>query len=130
MDNCVMVRTRDDDGGPHTAGHRTLIESARDRQVEPAGVRPVRPAGCRRSASARLALLLDLGGLAAQLAEVVQLRPADVAAGDDLDPLDDRGVHREGALHADAEADLADGESLADAAALTADDDALEDLDA
>src|SRR3954467_4369352 len=84
------------------------------------------------SVSARddVALLLDLGGLAAQLAEVVQLGAADVTAGHDLDLLDDRGVHREGALDADAEADLADGEGLADAAALTADDDALEDLDA
>ncbi len=36
----------------------------------------------------------------------------------------------EGALHPDAEADLADGEGLADAPALTADDDALEDLHA
>src|SRR5215212_3397466 len=101
-------------------------------------VRPGRPAAAmagrdrRSSVSARddVALLLDLGGLAAQLAEVVQLRPADVATRDDLDLLDDRGVHREGALHADAEADLAHGEGLADAAALTADDDALEDLDA
>src|SRR4051794_1286781 len=88
--------------------------------------------GCPRTGSAddRLALLLDLGGLAAELAQVVQLGPADVAAGDDLDPLDDRGVHREGALHSDAEADLADGEGLADPTALAPDHDALEDLDA
>src|SRR5256885_8570076 len=32
--------------------------------------------------------------------------PADVTAGHDLDLLDDRGVQREGALHADTEADL------------------------
>ena len=38
-------------------------------------------------------------------------------------------VHREGALDADAEADLADGEGLAEAGALAADDRALEDLD-
>src|SRR3954452_4991118 len=106
-------------------------------------VRPGRPAGTttgrdrRSGVSARgqsarddVALLLDLGGLAAQLAEVVQLGAADVTADEDLDLLDDRGVHREGALHADAEADLADREGLADAAALTADDDTLEDLDA
>ena len=77
-----------------------------------------------------LALLLDLGLLAAQVAQVVQLGAAHVTAGHDLDLLDDRGVHREGALDADAEADLADGEGLAEAAALAADDDALEDLDA
>src|SRR3954454_20394919 len=91
-----------------------------------------RPGRGRAGVSARddVALLLDLGGLAAQLAEVVELGPTDVTAGQHLDLLDDRGVHREGALHAHAEADLADGEGLADAAALTADDDALEDLDA
>ena len=37
---------------------------------------------------------------------------------------------RERALHAGAEADLADREGLAQAAAVTADDDTLEDLDA
>src|SRR3954454_3425727 len=78
------------------------------------------------SAHDRVALLLDLGGLAAQLTEVVQLGATHVTAGHDLDLLDDRGVHREGALHADGEADLADGEGLADARALAADDDALE----
>src|SRR5947209_12923822 len=82
------------------------------------------------SARDGLALLLDLGGLAAQLAEVVELGAAHVAARHDLDLLHDRGVHREGALDTDAEADLADGEGLADPAALAPDDDALEDLDA
>src|SRR3954451_15207711 len=98
----------------------------------PESGRVLRPQVWRADASARdrLPLLLDLGGLAAQLAEVVQLGPADVTAGDDLDLLDDRGVHREGPLDADAEADLAHGEGLARAAALTADHDALEDLDA
>src|SRR3954451_1366741 len=93
------------------------------------GYRPGK-SGADASAGDRLALLLDLGGLAAQLAEVVQLRPADVTAGDDLDLLDDRGVHREGPLDAHAEAHLAHGEGLADAAALAADDHTLEDLDA
>src|SRR5215213_8046515 len=77
-----------------------------------------------------LALLLDLRGLAAQVAQVVQLGAADVAAADDLDLVQDRRMHREGALDADAETDLADGERLADALALAADDGALEDLDA
>src|SRR4051812_48309129 len=94
-----------------------------------AGAADPRVSGCR-SASDGLALLLDLGGLAAQLAEVVQLGAADVTAGDDLDPLDDRGVHGEGALDTHAEAHLPDGEGLADPAALAPDDDALEDLDA
>ena len=49
---------------------------------------------------------------------------------DDLDADDLRRVHGERALHADSEADLADGERLAVARAVAADDDALEDLDA
>ncbi|MBG9885273.1 hypothetical protein ABE10_01455, partial [Bacillus toyonensis] len=44
--------------------------------------------------------------------------------------VDHGAVHREGSLHAHLEADLADGEGLADTVALAADDDALEDLDA
>src|SRR5690606_26833999 len=76
------------------------------------------------------ALLLDLGGaLALALAQVVQLRAADLALGEDLDLVDHRAVDREGARDPDAEAELADGEGLADARAVAADDDALEDLD-
>ncbi|EGJ74459.1 putative signal peptidase I [Streptomyces sp. Tu6071] len=82
-----------------------------------------RPAARARSA---LALLLDLRGLAAQLTEVVELGATDVTARHQLDLLDDRGVHGEGALHADGEGDLADREGLADARALAADDNALE----
>ena len=72
----------------------------------------------RRPASLRggLALLLDLGGLAAQVAQVVELGAPDVTAGDDLDLLDDRGCAREGPLDADTEGHLADREGLADAA--------------
>src|SRR4051812_47570287 len=77
-----------------------------------------------------LAALLDLGGLAAQVAQVVELRPPHVATGDDLDLLEDRRVQREGALDTDPEGDLADGEGAADAGALDPDADALEDLDA
>src|SRR3954470_1948242 len=110
-------------------GRSLLIGSQRTaRRPRRCPSRVERPTGV--SARDGLALLLDLGGLAAQLAEVVQLGPADVAAGHDLDPLDDRGVHGEGALDAHAEAHLAHGEGLADAPALTADDDTLEDLDA
>src|SRR5665647_1085104 len=52
-----------------------------------------------------------------------------VTAGDDLDLLDDRAVQREGALDTDAEADLANGVGLADAATVATDADALEHLD-
>src|SRR5947209_9548823 len=77
-----------------------------------------------------VALLLDLRLLAAQLAQVVELRPAYVAAGDQLDVVNDRRVHRERPLDADAEAHLARGEGLTHAAALAPDDHTLEDLDA
>ena len=77
-----------------------------------------------------LAQLLDLGLLAAELAQVVELGAAHVTAGHDLDPVDARAVDRVGPLDADAEADLADREGLAQAGALAADHDALEDLDA
>src|SRR5699024_7229953 len=76
-----------------------------------------------------LALLPDAGLLAGEVAQVVQLRAADVAAGDDLDLVDGRGVHGEHALDADAEGHLADAEGLAHAVALATDDVALEDLD-
>src|SRR5829696_1836519 len=109
---------------------RSLLIASSVRRGRPAAATAGRDRLSGVSARDDVALLLDLGGLAAEVTEVVQLRPADVAAGEDLDLLDDRGVHREGALDTDAEAHLADGEGLADAAALTADDDALEDLDA
>src|SRR5690606_41011230 len=79
--------------------------------------------------SAGLALLADLGRLAAQVAQVVELGTADVAPGGNLDLVDDRAVHRERTLDADPEADLADREGLADAGALAANHHALEDLD-
>src|SRR4051794_24655747 len=77
---------------------------------------------------ADVAALADARGLADTVAQVVQLRAPDVAAGGDLDLLDLRRVHGERALHADAERLLADGERLAHAVALALDHDALEDL--
>ena len=76
----------------------------------------------------RLATLLDASLLAAQVAQVVKLRAADAAPAGDLDGLQVRGVNREGTLNTDAEGDLADGEGLADAGALTTDADTLEEL--
>ena len=64
------------------------------------------------------AALGDPGALADAAAQVVELRPADVAAGDDLELLDLRRVDRERALDADAERLLANGEGLARAGAL------------
>ena len=48
-----------------------------------------------------VALLLDLGLLATQVAQVIELGATNVAAGDDLDVVDHWGVHRKGALDAD-----------------------------
>ena len=72
----------------------------------------------------------DAGALADLVAQVVELRPADVAAGGDLELLDLGRVQRERPLDPDAERLLADGEGLARAAALALDHDALEDLGA
>ena len=48
----------------------------------------------------RLALLLDLRRLPAEVTKVVQLGPPDIAAGDHLYLGDVRSVYRKGALHA------------------------------
>ena len=77
----------------------------------------------------KLALFLDLGCLAAQVAQVVQLGAPDFTAGHDLDLVDVGAVYREGAFHADAEGDFPDGEGFPNTATLAADDNALEDLD-
>ncbi len=60
-------------------------------------------------------LLVDAGGLALAIAEVVELGPPHRAFALHLDPVDDRRVEREDALDADAARDLADGEGLAGA---------------
>src|SRR5215213_7634146 len=73
---------------------------------------------------------LDACGLAAQVAQVVELGAADAAAAYHLDLADDGAVNGEDALDADAEAGLAHGEGLADAVALARDADALERLEA
>src|SRR4051794_20103091 len=81
------------------------------------------------SAGLLFAALFDLGLLAAELAEVVELRPADVAASDDLDAIQRRAVDRVGPLDADTEAHLPYGECLAQPGTMASDDHALEDLD-
>src|SRR5664279_1349245 len=91
------------------------------------------PRACPRAISATggrvLALLLDAGLLAAEVAQVVELGAPHITARHDLDLLDDRCVQREGALDADAVAHLADREGLAYTRTLQADDDTLEHLD-
>ena len=83
-----------------------------------------------RLLGAGVAALAHARALADAVAQVVELRAAHVAARGELDALDLRRVHREHALHADAEGLLAHGERLARAVALALDHDALEDLHA
>src|SRR5215510_558459 len=83
------------------------------------------------SASTRRARLFgDARGLAAASAQVIELRPAHVAAADELDRDQARRMQREHALHAFAVADLAHGEGGVDAGVLARDDDAFEGLHA
>src|SRR5262245_44584232 len=85
--------------------------------------------GLPRSVGRTLPLLLALRGLAAQVAKVVELGPTDIAAGDDLDPVQGWAVDRVRTFHAHPEADLSDGERLPQTGSLAADHHALKDLD-
>src|SRR5215468_8217413 len=89
----------------------------------------MRSSSASSSAGDRLPLLLDLGGLAPQVSQVVELGSAYIAPGNDFDLVDDRRVYRERAFDANPETDLAHGERFAQTATLAADHDSLEDLD-
>src|SRR2546423_10367502 len=91
------------------------------------GRRALRLAAVARGGLARVALAYARG-LAAEVAQVVELRAADAATPHQFDATDDGAVHGEDALDADAEADLAHREGLARAVALARDADALERL--
>lgn len=71
----------------------------------------------------------DLCSLTGPLTEVIELRPADNAVANNFDPADARAVIGESPLNAYTVADTANGESLADAAALHFDDDAFKILE-
>src|SRR3954466_14084276 len=83
--------------------------------------------GAMRSA---LALLPDSGGLAAQRAQVVQLRAAHPSPANQLDRGDRGAVDREEALDSHTRRDLADRKGLADAATPFSDDQPFERLKA
>src|SRR5207237_10649185 len=74
--------------------------------------------------------LAESRGVAAEFAQVVELRAANAAPSHKLDATDDGAVHGEDALDADAEADLAHREGLAHAVSLARDADALKRLKA
>ena len=76
------------------------------------------------------ALVFHARRLALEVAQVVQLGAPHLGRSHDLDLLDGRRVQREDALDALAERHLAHRERRARAAAVQADHDALEDLDA
>src|SRR5688572_11937342 len=78
----------------------------------------------------RLGLLDDAGGLPAETAEIIELRPADFATTDHDDRVDHRRVDREDALDALAVGNLPYGEVFVEAAARPRDADALIGLDA
>ena len=56
--------------------------------------------------------------------------PGGPSAADDVDVVDDRRMQREDTFDADAKADLADGNRLADSAVFSGDTDALKSLQA
>ena len=69
--------------------------------------------------------LFDLRSLTGPVAKVIELSPANNTVANDLDMADTRAVVGEGSLNTDAVAYAANGEGLADAAALHLDDDAF-----
>ena len=73
-------------------------------------------------------LLLNLGCLTDSVAQVVELRTADLTAADDLNLLYMRRVDREGLFYAYTVGDTADGERLADAASATRNNGSLKNL--
>ena len=73
---------------------------------------------------------LDTGRLAAEIAQVIELCPADLTATNDVDVVNDRCVKREDTLDAYAETYLADRDGLTYAAMLAGDTYALEGLQA
>ena len=72
-----------------------------------------------------LQLLLQLGAAAHALAQVIQLRAANLTAADDLNVVDGGRMHGEDLLHADTIGQAADGDGLLNAAVLLGDDSAL-----
>ena len=69
--------------------------------------------------------LFDLRSLTGPVAKVIELSPANNTMANDLDMADSGAVVGEGSLNTDAVAYAANGEGLADAAALHLDDDAF-----
>ncbi len=71
---------------------------------------------------------LEAGGLASELAQIVQLRAAYLPGAHHIDMIDNRRMHGENALHAVAEAHLANRDGLAHSGILAGNHRALERL--
>ena len=95
--------------------------------IRPRGPGPGNRTDCCAACQSRL-LLLDLRGLAGEIAQIVQLCTADLAAAQYGDLVQTRGMQRESTLHADSVGNTAEGEGLTDAAVTARDADALEGL--
>ena len=74
-------------------------------------------------------LLLNLGSLTGAATQVEQLRTANLTAANNLNLLNEGGVHGEHALYANAVGRTANGKGLSHAAMLLGDYSALEGLD-
>src|SRR4051794_9117562 len=104
---------------------------ARSSRSSVASQRILPPAGSGRiEESAILFALAETGGLALESAKVVQFGAADAAGAHHIDVIDDAGIHREDALDALAEGDLADGDALAHSRVVPGNDRAFEGLKA
>ncbi|CVI56983.1 conserved hypothetical protein [Agrobacterium deltaense NCPPB 1641] len=77
--------------------------------------------GLVQLAGARTGVFDDTGSLAATVAQVVELRAANLTAANDFNAFDQRGVDREYALDAFAVGNLANGEAFGKTAAGTGD---------
>jgi hypothetical protein len=140
------------DNGPSDGPASYLVNAREERSFDGAKIaldrRPAltpshfaAPAGllrlCSRLCRRRLATghedlgfpLSDAGGLACEVAQIVQLRATDASTANDRDLRDHRAVDRENALDADAVRDLANRERRADARAALCDANTLKSLE-
>src|SRR5262249_35086599 len=99
-------------------GHALRVGRCNGRELGAVGEQT----GLDRLLGAGVSPLAHTGALADATPQVVELCPAHIPAGGQLDALDLRRVHGEGALDADPEGLLAHGEGLARPVSLALDD--------
>src|ERR1035437_5582541 len=101
---------------------------ARNSRSRVASQRNLPPADLGRMAGPKLSALFQAGSLALQGAQIVELGAAYATRADHIDVIHHFGVHREDTLHALAKTDLADGDALAHAHAISGNQHTLESL--